>query len=439
IRCSVPIVRSGGAMKNEAYAAAPISDTTIAAKMARFHITLHSSRRYSPKSHNAVKNTMSNATRNPTPFHNTYGDRSSSAAVTSVLAINIGVSIGNNNSGKSSPPILPCAEIEDSAVPAIETPRLPRKNTSTSHGNTLVTVTLYITANTGSSNSSVTIRNNVFAASSARKIANESDTDRRSALSVSFVCSRKKHGCNINDAANKNASHNNPEPNPRASSESGSNVKLNNTSTMMTNTIVVVSSSRDRNSVFSSLPSSTVVLAIKLNPPSFQPTATVGAQHCCAPARQDAHFKHDRLRSHSPPPAKTEFISAPFFVSAITVPLSSRIPRVANPEISDSPCKLINNVHPASRIPRSVSANHAIPCESSPVAGSSSNITDGSVSNARAIATRCRIPRENARTNDARRSVSETSSSSAATRSFGCPIPCNRANKTKFSSAVSSS
>src|SRR5580698_8351316 len=251
-------------MNNEAYAAAPISDTTIAAKMARFHITLHSSRRYSPKSHKAVKNTMSNATRNPMPFHNTYGDRSSSAAVTSVLAIKIGVSIGNSSNGKSNSRIRACAEIDESAVPAIETPSLPRKNTSTSQGNTLMTDTLYITANTGSSNNSITIKNNVFAASFARKIANGSDTDNRNALSVSFVCSRKKHGCSINDAANKNASHNNPDPNRRASSESGSNVKLNNTSTMTTKMTVVVKSSRDRNSVRNSLPSSTPVFESRL-------------------------------------------------------------------------------------------------------------------------------------------------------------------------------
>src|SRR5579862_787385 len=251
-------------MKNEAYAAAPISDTTIAAKMARFHIALHSSRRYSPKSHNAVKKTMSNATRNPMPFHSTYGDRSSSAAVTSVQAMRIGVSMGSSNSGKSSSRIRAWAEIDDRAVPAIETPRLPRKNTSASQGNTLTTGTLYITANTGRSSNSVIIRNKVFAASFARKIANGSDTESRNALSVSFVCSRKKHGCNINDAANKNASHNSPDPNRRASSESGSKVKLNSTSTMMMKTIVVVSNSRDRNSVFSSLPSRTPVFASRL-------------------------------------------------------------------------------------------------------------------------------------------------------------------------------
>src|SRR5882757_5201839 len=258
-------------MKKEAYAAAPISETTIAAKMARFHIALHSSRRYSPKSHNAVKNTMSNATRNPMPFHGTYGVRSSSAAVNSVLAIKIGVSIGNSSSGKRSSRILACAEIDDSAVPAIETPRLPRKNTSTSQCKTPTTGTLYITANTGRSNNSVTSKNNVFAPSFARKIANGSDTDSRSPLNVSFVCSRKKHGCNINDAANKNASHSNPDPNLRASSDSGSNVKLNSTSTMMMNTTVVVSSSRERNSVLSSLPSSTPVLASRLIRP-FRPT-----------------------------------------------------------------------------------------------------------------------------------------------------------------------
>src|SRR5580704_990303 len=224
---------------------------------------------------------MSNATRNPMPFHSTYGDRSRSAEVTSVLAISIGVSIGSSNKGRSSSRIRACAEIDDSAVPAIETPRLPRKNTSTSQGNTLVTVTLYITANTGSSNSSVTIRNNVFAASFAKKIANGSDTDSRSALSVSFVCSRKKHGCSINEAANKNASHNNPDPNLRASSESGSNVKLNNTSTMITNTIVVVSSSRDRNSVFSSLPSNTPVFASKLIRPLPQALRTSQHRNSC--------------------------------------------------------------------------------------------------------------------------------------------------------------
>src|ERR1700753_1695270 len=116
-------------MNKEAYADAHSSETTIAAKKARFHMALHSSKRYSPKSHNAVKNTMSNATRKPMPFHKTYGERSSSAAVTSVLAIKIGVSIGNSNNGRSSSRIRACAEIDESAVPAIETPKLPRKNT----------------------------------------------------------------------------------------------------------------------------------------------------------------------------------------------------------------------------------------------------------------------------------------------------------------------
>src|SRR5580704_10139159 len=296
MRCSVPIVRSVGAMKSETYAAAPISDTTIAAKMARFHIALHSSRRYSPKSHNAVKNTMSNATRNPMPFHSTYGDRSSSAAVTSVLAIKIGVSIGSSNSGKSSSRIRACAEIEDSAVPAIDTPRLPRKNTSTSQGNTFMTDTLYITANTGSSKSSVTIRNNVFAASFAKKIANGSDTESRNALSVSFVCSRKKHGWSISDAANRNASHNNPEPNRRASSDSGSNVKLNNTSTMTTKITVVVSSSRERNSVRSSLPSSTPVFASRLiRLPQPTPNSSLRRLACRQP----------------PSPRQAEFLASP--------------------------------------------------------------------------------------------------------------------------------
>src|ERR1700732_70299 len=116
----------------------------------------------------------------------------------------------------------------------------------------------------GSISSSVINRNNVLAQSFERKIAKGSDTESRNALSVSFVCSRKKPGCSIKDAAKRNASHSNPGPQRRDSSLVGSNVKLNSTTIIKMKTTVVVSNSRERNSVRSSLPSRTLVLESKL-------------------------------------------------------------------------------------------------------------------------------------------------------------------------------
>ena len=88
--------------------------------------------------------------------------------------------------------------------------------------------------------------------------------ERRNALSVSLVCSRKNPGCSISDAAKRKANHSNPGPKRRDSSVVGVRLKLNNTNTIRTKTIVVVSSSRERNSVRSSLPSRTPVLESKL-------------------------------------------------------------------------------------------------------------------------------------------------------------------------------
>src|SRR5229473_3004989 len=188
------------------------------------------------------------------------GELSKRPAVTSVLATRMGVRSGSRSSGKRSSRIRACAEMAERAVPAIETPRLPRKNTSTSEGSTRKTGTLYITANTGSSKSSVSRRNKVLATSFARKIAKGSETASRNALSVSLFCSRRKHGCSIKDAAKRNASQRRPAPNRRASSEVGRKEKLKSTSTIKTKTVVVVSNSRERNSVRNSLPSSTAVL-----------------------------------------------------------------------------------------------------------------------------------------------------------------------------------
>src|SRR5271163_2884666 len=220
----------------------------------------YSSKRYSPKGHNAVKKTTSKTARKATPFHCRKGFTSSSPAVTCVLATSTGVSSGSSNTGSNSSRIRACAEIADSAVPAIDTPRLPRKNTSSSWPKTRKSGRLYKIANTGSISSSVTKRKSVLAASLASKMEKGSLTESRNALSVSLVCSRKKHGCSISEAANRNASHRSPAPNLRDSVEVGSNVKLNSTITTRIKITVVISSSRERNSVRSSLPRSAPVL-----------------------------------------------------------------------------------------------------------------------------------------------------------------------------------
>src|SRR5262245_35445672 len=75
----------------------------------------YSSRRYSPKSHSAVKKTTSKTARKPMPFHETNGSRSKMPLVTSVLATKTGVSRGSRSSGKSSSRMRACAEMADSA------------------------------------------------------------------------------------------------------------------------------------------------------------------------------------------------------------------------------------------------------------------------------------------------------------------------------------
>src|SRR5712672_1082557 len=373
----------------------------------RGYPTSYSSNRYSPKSHTAVKKITSKAIRKASQSQRSAGFSANSAAVASVLAISSGVSNGKSSRGSSNSRMRACAEIADSVVPVTESPKLPRNSTNASCGTTPSSGTLYSTAKIGSSSSSVINRNNVLAHSLDRKIANGSDTERRNALSVSLVCSRKNPGCSISDAAKRNAIHSNPGPNRRDSSRVGSNVKLNSTTTIKIKTTVVVNNSRERNSVRSSLPSSTEVLENRLI-------------YALAKVRIERRL-------------------APFCVSATTVPASRRIPRVASAEISDSPCRLIKIVEPAPWKRHNVSANQLAPCGSSPVDGSSRSNTDGSCSRARAMATRWRIPRENVRTKESRRSNKPTSCSNDSTRLAGSGIPSSLANSSRFSSAVSSS
>src|SRR5690348_16421092 len=115
-------------------------------------------------------------------------------------------------------------------------------------------------------------------------MAKGSLTESRRALKVSFCCSRRKHGCNIREAANSNASQRRPGPNLRDSSEVGVKVKLKSTSTIRMNTTVVVNNSRERNSVRSSLPSKTAELGSRL----IQASAKVRIWRKVAPVRVSA-------------------------------------------------------------------------------------------------------------------------------------------------------
>src|SRR5271167_2804565 len=168
-----------------------------------------------------------------------------------------------------------------------------------------MTGTLYITAKIGNSRSSVSRRNSVFAASLARNMAKGSLTERRRALKVSLCCSRRKQGCSIKEEAKRNASQRSPGAKRRDSSEVGSKVKLNSTITIRMKTTVVVSNSRERNSVRSSLPSKTPALGSKF----IQASAKVRMDRKVAPVR----------------------------VSAAIEPESRRMARVPREEISDSP------------------------------------------------------------------------------------------------------
>src|SRR5437016_14536520 len=100
------------------------------ARHARY-ILSHSSNKYSPKSHSAVKKTTSKPAKNPSQSARSTGFASSSARVASVLAISTGVSRGRSSRGNNSSPIRACAEIAENAVPGMATPRLPKNKTST--------------------------------------------------------------------------------------------------------------------------------------------------------------------------------------------------------------------------------------------------------------------------------------------------------------------
>src|SRR5713101_2027709 len=134
----------------------------------------------------------------------------------------------------------------------------------------------------------------------------------------------------MSDAANRKASHRRLAANRRDSAELASNVKLKSTTTTRMKTTVVVSNSRERNSVRSSLPSSAAVFENKL--------------------------------THAPANVKIEGRLAPVRESAITDPASNRTARVASAEISDSPWRLIKIVRPASLICRNVPASQDTPC-----------------------------------------------------------------------------
>ena len=90
--------------------------------------------------------------------------------------------------------------------------------------------------------------------------------------------------------------------------------------------------------------------------------------------------------------------SPPGPLSCSTRPPPSDTARVAKSSDSFRACVLMITVAPVSRSRASVAPNHTSPCRSSPAAGSSSSSNRGPCSSARAIESRCRMPRENVRT-----------------------------------------
>src|SRR5271169_1957961 len=125
---------------------------------------------------------------------------------------------------------------------------------------------------------SVRSRKSVLAMSLARKIEKGSSTASRRELSVSLDCSRRKQGCSISDAAKRMASQRRPGPNSRDSSAVGLMAKLKRMRTTRMKTTVVVRSSRERNSVRSSLPRSVAVLERRRTAISGTPKCENGMQ-----------------------------------------------------------------------------------------------------------------------------------------------------------------
>src|ERR1700739_4644204 len=133
-------------------------------------------------------------------------------------------------------------------------------------------------AKSGSMRISVSRRKRVLAISLARKMEKGSLTARRRELSVSLVCSRRKQGWSMREAAKRIASQRRPGPNSRDSSAVGLMAKLKRISTTRMKTTVGVRSSRERTSVRSSLPRSVAVLERRLMRSSGAPKSEDGVE-----------------------------------------------------------------------------------------------------------------------------------------------------------------
>src|SRR5947209_17475569 len=97
----------------------------------RFHPCLfHSSSKYSPKSHVAVKKTTSKATKKASQVRGSSGGSASSPEVASALAIRTGVSTGNRSSGSSSSRMRACEATAENTVPTVVNPSVPRISTN---------------------------------------------------------------------------------------------------------------------------------------------------------------------------------------------------------------------------------------------------------------------------------------------------------------------
>ena len=259
-------------------------------------------------------------------------------------------------------------------------------------------------AKTGSSSNSVSRRNRVFASELGQK-DRETDrsTERRNALKVSLCCSRKK-------ARLQHQAKTRREKPARAAREQTARFVRSRIERkaekddhdQRMKTIVVVSSSRERNSVRSSLPSRTAVLGRRL----IQASAKVRMER---KVRAGACVRGNRagVQANGPRDQAKKF----------------PIPRAGSSEWCGR-----NRAGG-----EGVSASQLTPWGSSPVAGSSSRRTAGSCSKARARWPRAGAYREKmyapARL---RRPDKPTSSSSASTRSCGSGHPQEPREKQKI-------
>src|ERR1700722_11573377 len=177
-----------------------------------WNASAYSSIKKSPRSHDAVRNTISNPANNATHVRSSSGSSTSKEAVASTAAISNGVKIGSSRSGRSNSRRRACEEIAENTVPVTVKPIVPNASTRINLPATPARDTLYNTEKTGTSTTSTTDIKMKLASIFADKIAKGEIGAIRRASIVSFRRSLAKEGFSINEQANKNEIQRRPGP-----------------------------------------------------------------------------------------------------------------------------------------------------------------------------------------------------------------------------------